>query len=325
MDYRKIGSSGVKVSSICLGAAFRGFAHGRADEQTSRKTIERAVDLGINFIDCANFYFAGKCEELLGNVLKGLKNKRDDLIITSKVCSPIGEGPNDHGLSRFHIMREIDRSLKRLQLDHVDIYLLHNFDPETPMEETFRAMDDVVTQGKARYIGICNYGAAQVVEALWTCDKHHFNPPLILQNRYNLLNRWEVEPEILARCNQHGLGLMTFSPIAVGFLTGRIRRGRALPADALPVQRDRFDEMTTVRADKIVTALLDVASELGKTPVQVAFNWILDHSEVTAAISGPDLPEHIEEVCGAVGWSLPQEARKKLDDLSVPETPGNIF
>ncbi len=325
MDYRKVGNSGVQVSSICLGAAFRGFTHGRTDEQTSRKTIERAVDLGINFIDCANFYFAGKCEELLGGVLKGMKNKRDDLIVTSKVCSPIGEGVNDQGLSRFHIMREIDRSLKRLQLYHVDIYLLHNFDPETPMEETFRAMDDVVSQGKARYVGICNYSAAQVVEALWTCDKQHFDPPLILQNWYNLLNRREVEPEIFTRCNQHGLGLMTYSPIAVGFLAGRIRRGKALPTDALPVQRDRFDEMTTERADEIVTALVDIALELDKTPVQVAFNWILGHPEVTAAISGPDQPEHIEEVCGSVGWSLPEEARMRLDDLSAPEVPGSVF
>ena len=289
------------------------------------KTIERAVDLGINFIDCANFYFIGKCEEVLGKVLKGMKNKRDDLVVTSKVFSPIGQGPNDRGLSRFHIMREIERSLKRLQLDHIDIYLLHGFDPETPMEETFRAMDDVVSQGKARYVGICNYSAAQVVEALWTCDKHHFDPPLILQNRYNLLNRREVEPELFTRCIQHGLGLMTYSPIAVGFLAGRIRRGSALPADALPVQRDRFDEMTTERADKIVTALVDIASELGKTPVQIAFNWILGHREVTAAISGPDLPEHIEEVCGAVGWSLPQEARKRLDDLSAPDGTGGPF
>ena len=325
MDYRKVGSSGMQVSSICLGTAFRGFINGQTDEQTCIQTIERAVDLGINFIDCANFYFLGKCEEVLGKTLKGMKGKRDDLVVTSKVCSRIGEEPNDQGLSRFHILREIDRSLKRLQLDHVDIYLLHNFDPETPMEETFRAMDDVVSQGKARYVGICNYKAAQVVEALWTCDRHRFDPPIILQNRYNLLNRWEVEPEIFPRCNQHGLGLMTFSPIAVGFLTGRIRRGKALPADALPVQKDRYDEMTTERADKALDVLMDISSELEKTPVQVAINWILDHKEITAAISGPDRPQHIEEVCGAVGWSLPPEARKRLDDVSAPVPGGDIF
>lgn len=325
MEYRKLGRYGVRVSPICLGTAFRGFWAGQTDEKTCIRTIETAVDLGINFIDCANFYFAGRCEEVLGKALAGMKDKRDNLVITSKVWSEIGPGPNDMGTSRYHIMREIDRSLKRLGLDHIDLYLLHHFDHDTPLDETLDAMNDVVRQGKARYVGMCNYTAAQVVEALWVADRHGFATPVCLQNQYNLIHRSGVETELLDRCRRHGLGMMTYSPIAVGLLTGRCRRGQDPPAGSIWAKDvERFSKTMTPAVDHLIATLIDVATELGRTPAQVAFAWILDHPEVTAAMTGPDQPVHVEEVCGGAGWKLPAEIRRKLDEASAPDRLGQV-
>jgi len=322
MDYRTLGRFGVKVSPICLGTAFRGYWAGQSDEKTCIRVIETAVDHGINFIDCANFYYAGKCEEVLGKALKGMKDKRDNLVITSKVWSRIGKEPNDQGASRYHIMREIERTLKRLQLDHIDLYLLHHFDPDTPLDETLGAMSDLVQQGKIRYIGACNYTAAQVVEALWVGDTHQWAPLACLQNQYSLLHRGEVEQELSGRCRQHGLGMMTFSPLAVGLLSGRFRRGRKPPKNSFwspDAKQKRFKTVMTRKVDQIIETLVKAGKELDKTPAQVAFGWILDHPEITAAITGPDKPEHVEEVCGSLGWALPTEVRERLDAVSTTE------
>ncbi|NKB71354.1 MAG: aldo/keto reductase [Candidatus Latescibacteria bacterium] len=325
MEYRRLGQSGLKVSPICLGTAFRAFWHGHSDEKTCIKTIERAVDLGINFIDCANFYFAGRCETVLGKVLKGLKGKRDDLVITSKVWSRIGEGVNDQGLSRFHIMREVERSLKRLQVDHIDLYLLHNFDPDTPLEETLRAMDDLVRQGKVRYLGACNFTAAQVVDALWTADRCALEPMVCLQNQYNLLHRWEMERELLGRCGQHGLGMMTFSPLAVGLLSGALRRGQQPPEGSPWAQGNRnFDEVLSEQVDDIIQMLIEIGANHSKTPAQVAIAWIVDHPEVTSALIGPDRPEQVDESCGGIGWALSADERRVLDEISHYQLPRKI-
>ena len=322
MDYRTLGRFGVKVSPICLGTAFRGYWAGQSDEKICIRVIETAVDHGINFIDCANFYYAGKCEEVLGKALKGMKDKRDNLVITSKVWSRIGKEPNDQGASRYHIMREIERTLKRLQLDHIDLYLLHHFDPDTPLDETLGAMSDLVQQGKIRYIGACNYTAAQVVETLWVGDTHQWAPLACLQNQYSLLHRGEVEQELSGRCRQHGLGMMTFSPLAVGLLPGRFRRGRNPPKNSFwapDAKQKRFKTVMTRKVDQIIETLVKAGKELDKTPAQVAFAWILDHPEITAAITGPDKPEHVEEVCGSLGWALPTEVREQLDAASTTE------
>ena len=324
MEYRQLGKSGVRVSPICLGTAFRAFWHGQSDEKTSIETIERAVDLGVNFIDCANFYFAGRCETVLGKALKGLgAARRENLVVTSKVWSRIGKGPNDQGLSRYHIMREAERSLKRLQVDHIDLYLMHNWDPVTPLEESLRAMDDLVRQGKVRYIGACNFTAAQVVEALWVSQQYNLNSFVCLQNPYNLLDRAATERELLGRCRQHGLGMMTYSPLAVGLLSGLFRRTKAAPKGTLWADRGKgaLRKAMTPQADRIVEALIDIAASHGKTPAQTAFAWILDHPEITAPITGPDRPEHVEEVCGAADFKLKADERALLDELSAWEEP----
>jgi aryl-alcohol dehydrogenase-like predicted oxidoreductase len=321
MNYIRLGQAGVKVSRICLGTAFRAFWRGQTDEATAMRTIQKAVELGCNFIDCANSYFQGRCEEVLGRTIKEMGN-RDDLVITTKVLSQIGPGPNDRGLSRFHIMREIERSLQRLQMDHVDVYLLHHFDAETPLEETLRAMDDLVRQGRTRYVGACNFTAAQTAEALWVAERGGLDRFAVLQNQYNLLNRWEIEPELAPLCKRQGLGLMTYSPLAIGLLSGRFRRGQKPPQDSPWGEGGyNFEEAMSEQTDRIVQKLIEIGKEHGRTPAQIAVAWLLDHPEVTAPIIGPDRPEHVEEVWGALEVELSREQRQALDEVSQWEGP----
>lgn len=319
MDYVKLGRSGLKVSRLCLGTAFRGYWNGHTDVETATQTIRKAVEGGINFIDCANYYFQGRCEELLGQAVRDMDN-RDDLVITTKVWSRIGEGVNDRGLSRFHIMREVERSLERMQLDYIDIYLLHNFDPDTPLDETLRAFDDLVRQGKVRYVGACNFTAAQVVEALWVAESGGLDRWAILQNQYSLLHRNEIEPELLPLCERFGLGMMTYSPLAIGLLTGHFRRGQMPPADS-PWARnvDRFDHFMNERSDKLVQKLVEIGQEQDRTAAQVAIAWLIDNPLITAPIIGPDRPEHVEEVLGALTVELSPALRAELDALSAVE------
>ena len=313
MDYVRLGRAGVKVSRLCLGTAFRGYWNGHTEEATAIRTVETAIDLGCNFIDCANYYYQGRCEDLLGKAIKG---KREDLVVTTKVWSRIGEGPNDQGLSRFAIMREVERSLNRLQTDYIDIYLLHNWDPNTELDETLKAFDDLVRQGKVRYVGACNFTAAQTVEALWTADRGGLDPFFVLQNQYNILQRWDIEPEILPICRQYGMGMMTYSPLAVGLLTGRFRRGQTPPADSAWTAGDRFDAALDEKTEQIIQQLVDIGEAQNKTPAQVAIAWILANDDVTAPIIGPDRPEHVEEVFGALNVEFSAEQLQALDELS---------
>ena len=313
MDYVRLGRAGVKVSRLCLGTAFRGYWNGHTEEATAIRTVETAIDLGCNFIDCANYYYQGRCEDLLGKAIKG---KREDLVVTTKVWSRIGEGPNDQGLSRFAIMREVERSLNRLQTDYIDIYLLHNWDPNTELDETLKAFDDLVRQGKVRYVGACNFTAAQTVEALWTADRGGLDPFFVLQNQYNILQRWDIEPEILPICRQYGMGMMTYSPLAVGLLTGRFRRGQTPPVDSAWTAGDRFDAALDEKTEQIIQQLVDIGEAQNKTPAQVAIAWILANDDVTAPIIGPDRPEHVEEVFGALDVEFSAEQLQALDELS---------
>jgi aryl-alcohol dehydrogenase-like predicted oxidoreductase len=313
MDYVRLGRAGVKVSRLCLGTAFRGYWNGHTEEATAIRTVETAIDLGCNFIDCANYYYQGRCEDLLGKAIKG---KREDLVVTTKVWSRIGEGPNDQGLSRFAIMREVERSLNRLQTDYIDIYLLHNWDPNTELDETLKAFDDLVRQGKVRYVGACNFTAAQTVEALWTADRGGLDPFFVLQNEYNILQRWGIEPELLPICRQYGMGMMTYSPLAVGLLTGRFRRGETPPVDSAWTAGDRFDAALDEKTEQIIQQLVDIGEAQNKTPAQVAIAWILANDDVTAPIIGPDRPEHVEEVFGALNVEFSAEQLQALDELS---------
>jgi aryl-alcohol dehydrogenase-like predicted oxidoreductase len=317
MEYRRLGRAGVKVSPLCLGTGVRG----ELDEARLTRTIERAIDLGCNFLDCANNYGQGQSEQILGKAIQG---KRDDLVITSKVWTQVGPGPNDRGLSRYHIMREVERSLKKLGTDRIDIYYLHNVDPETELEETLRTMEDLVRQGKVRYVGASNYRASQAIELLWTADRLGLEPVVCLQNQYSLLHRWTVEPELLPLCRRYGLGLMTYSPLAIGLLSGRFRRGEAPPADT-PWSEARLREALSEQGERVVETLAELARERGVTAAQLAVAWILDHPEVTAPIVGADRLEYVDDVFGALEIQLTPEERQALDQVSQWEVPGHYL
>jgi len=310
MDYENLGNTGLKVSRICLGTGFRG----ARDDALCRATIARAADLGINFIDVANVYGRGRSERIVGEVLKG---RRDQFVVTSKVGSSVGPDPNDRGLSRVHIMREVERSLSQLRTDYLDVYLVHHVDPTTPIEETLRALDDLVHQGKVRYIGCCNFAAWQVCKALWVSDRLSATSFVCVQNFYNLLDRSE-ERELMPFCRSEELGMMVYSPLAVGLLTGRFRHGQPPPKDT-PWGRGRsgFENIMSPAADRVVETLDRIGNERGKTIAQVTLAWVLSHPEVSTAIIGPDRPEHVEENIGGADWILSSEDRAALDDVSA--------
>ena len=321
MEYVNFGKSGLKVSRLALGLGLRG----QADEKEAQLMIERAIEIGVNLLDCANVYglmddrqFAGRSETILGRAIKG---KRDDVVITSKVSSPVGQGPNDQGNSRVHIIREVERSLKRLDTDHLDVYLLHRFDPATPLEETIRALDDLVKQGKVRYVGCCNFTAWQVCKALWVADRLNAEPFMCVQNPYSLLDR-RVENEMFGLVSDQDMGMMAYSPLGVGLLSGDYTTGSSPRRDTLwgSRRRDTFNQALSGQAAEVVNTLREIAGEVEKSPAQVALAWVLSHPEVTVAITGGDTIAHLEDNFGAADWALPLELRARLDSVSTSMT-----
>lgn len=317
MDYINFGSAGLKVSRLALGLGLRG----QADAAAAQRMIEHAIAQGINLIDCANVYAPldnhrnlGQSEIILGKAIQG---KRDQVVITSKVAARVGPGPNDAGTSRVHLLREIDRSLQRLGTDYVDVYLVHIYDTSTPLEETMRALDDVVRAGKARYVGCCNYAAWQVCHGQWIADRLHTTPFMTVQNEYSLLERGP-ERELFGVVRALGLGMMAYSPLAIGLLSGLYAPGQPTPEGSFWHQRgqERYDSLMAGQVGRVVGEVIAISRELSKTPAQVALAWVLDHPEVTCAITGGDTVAHLDDNLGAVGWTLDPELRARLDEVS---------
>ena len=323
MEYRNLGHTGVKVSEICLGTAFRA----QDDEQLCIEVIDRAIDLGCNFIDSA-FYGEGRSEAVVG---KAIRDKRQELVLCTKIFGTRYQDPNNSGLTRLNLMRGVEDSLTRLQTDYIDLYLLHTFDAVTPLEETLGALDDMVRTGKVRYIGCSNFRAWKIVEALWQSDRRNLARFVCIQNQYNLLNRWELEPDLMPLCREHGLGIMSYSPLAIGLLSGQFRRGQDPPPGNHPWSTEEgrgfsahkydFKIAMTERVDQIVQTLIEIGTRHNRTPAQVAIAWILDHPEITAPILGADQPEHVDEAFAALAWHLPPEERRVLDEVSTVEMP----
>lgn len=323
MEYRNLGHTGVKVSEICLGTAFRA----QDDEQLCIEVIDRAIDLGCNFIDSA-FYGEGRSEAVVG---KAIRDKRQELVLCTKIFGTRYQDPNNSGLTRLNLMRGVEDSLTRLQTDYIDLYLLHTFDAVTPLEETLGALDDMVRTGKVRYIGCSNFRAWKIVEALWQSDRRNLARFVCIQNQYNLLNRWELEPDLMPLCREHGLGIMSYSPLAIGLLSGQFRRGQDPPPGNHPWSTEEgrgfsahkydFKIAMTERVDQIVQTLIEIGTRHNRTPAQVAIAWILDHPEITAPILGADQPEHVDEAFAALAWHLPPEERRVLDEVSAVEMP----
>jgi len=311
MDYRRMGRSGLKVSELCLGTMT--FGHS-TDETEAAKIVDMAFDAGINFFDTANSYAETRSETILGNTLKG---RRDKAIIATKFSNPMGPGPNDSGMSRVHIMQALDESLRRLQMDYVDLYYIHHVDEQTPLEEMLRALDDLVRMGKVRYIACSNYQAWRLMESLWISDSNGWARFECYQPQYNLVVR-DIEQELMKVCSYKGLGVVCWAPMAGGFLTGKYAPGERTISGTRSEENWAYPEAYfAANADETLETLLDVAKQLGKTPAQVAIRWVLEQPLVTSAIVGARTTDQFAQNLGAVGWRLNGDAFDRLSRVSL--------
>ena len=318
MDYVRLGSTGLKVSRVCLGCMTYGSSKWRAwvlDEEASRPLLRRALELGVNFFDTADMYSDGVSEEVTGRALKDFA-KRHEVVLATKVFFPTGPGPNDRGLSRKHIFDAIDASLKRLGTDYVDLYQIHRYDPETPIGETLEALHDVVQTGKARYIGASSMWAWQFAEALALSDRRGWSRFVSMQNHYNLVYR-EEEREMLPLCRVEGIGVIPWSPLARGLLTGSRTRGKS---DATPrAKSDDFVRQLYEESDfDVVDRVLELAKRRGVPPAQIALAWLLRQPGVTAPIVGASKMEHLETAVAAVPIKLSDEESRFLEEPYRP-------
>jgi aryl-alcohol dehydrogenase-like predicted oxidoreductase len=297
VQYRRVGNAGLKVSAVGLGANNFG---GRTDEEQSIRVIHRSLDLGVTTIDTSNSYSRGRSEEIIGRALKG---RRQEAEIMTKVRSPMGEGPHDKGLSRKHIVAACEDSLRRLQTDYIDLYQMHAWDPEAPLEESLHAMDDLVRDGKVRYVGCSNSAAWQLTWSLWIADRRGFAPLVSVQPHYNMFER-AVEAELLPACAAFGIGVIPYFPLASGLLTGKYRAGAPVPEGTRFHASERLQQqLTRERLDK-VEQLRRIAEAHGKTVGQLAIAWLLAQPQVCTVIAGATRPEQVEENAGAADWDL---------------------
>ncbi|MCS7201448.1 MAG: aldo/keto reductase family protein [Dictyoglomus sp.] len=308
MEYRKLGKAGIKVSEISLGAWL---TYGESvDFEVTKKCIYIAIENGINFFDLADVYAKGEAERVVGKILKDFR--RQDLVISSKVYWPMSDNVNDRGLSRKHIMESIEGSLKRLGTDYLDIYFCHRFDPETPLEEVVRAMDDLVHQGKILYWGTSLWTAAQIERAVGICEKLNCYKPQVEQPRYNMLDR-HIEQEIIPTCSMYGIGITVFSPLAQGVLTGKYNEG--IPSKTRAEWSEWIRRDLTEENINKVRKLTELAKDIGITMSQLALAWILRKPEISSVITGASKPEQILENVKASGIKLSEEVLKKIDNI----------
>ena len=324
MQYTNLGTTGLQVSRICLGMMSYGDPNWRPwvlSETDARPFVKRALELGINFFDTADMYSLGVSEQVTGKLLREMV-PRDEVVIATKVFFPMNDKPNMGGLSRKHILSSIDASLQRLGLDYVDLYQIHRWDYNTPIEETMEALHDVVRAGKARYIGASSMFAWQFSKAQYTAEKHGWTKFVSMQNHYNLLYR-EEEREMLPLCRDMGIGVIPWSPLARGFLAGNRSR-----ANMQPTRRAKTDEYGQAMYQfsdndfEIVERVVQTAKNHGVPPVQIALAWLLHQSPVTAPIIGATKLHHLEEAVGAVEVELSAE---ELAYLAEPYQPHRVL
>jgi len=312
MEYRTLGRCGLKVSELGLGTMT--FGHG-TDQAEARRMVDLALDAGVNFFDTANTYGGSQSEVFLGQALQG---RRREAVVATKFFNPTGPGPNDSGMSRRHIMHAIEDSLERLQMDYVDVYYIHHVDVQTPLEEMLRALDDLVHQGKVRYIGCSNYEAWRLSEALWISETRNLARFVCYQPQYSLVVR-DIEYELLPLCQFKGLGVVAWSPLAGGFLSGKYQPGqRVLPGTRSAEGWVYPQRYFAANADETLQTLLEVAQRLGHSPAQVALRWVLEQPAITAAIVGARHVAQLQDNLQAAQWCLPDEARQRLSDVSRP-------
>ena len=310
MEYRRMGRTGLKVSEICLGTMT--FGHGTGEAESGR-IVDAAIDAGVNFFDTANSYGEGESEVLLGKALEG---RRDDAVVATKFFNPMGTGPNDSGMSRLHVMQAVEASLRRLRMDHVDLYYIHHVDTQTPLEEMLRALDDLVRQGKVRYTACSNYQAWRLGEALWISDANGWARFECFQPQYSLVVR-DIEQELIPLCLHKGLGVVVWSPLGGGFLTGKYRPGERTVRGTRSEEGWAYPEdFFAANADESLQCLLEVAAEAGRSPSQVALRWVLEQPGVTSVIAGARTLEQFADNVQAAGWTLDPGAKARLDAVS---------
>lgn len=313
MTYRNLGRSGLKVSPLCLGTMMFG---GPTTERDSIRIIDRALDAGLNFIDTANVYNDGESERILGRALQG---RRDRVVLATKVRGRMGDGPNDQGTSRLHILQAVDASLSRLRTDHIDVYYIHSPDYDTPAEEALEALNDCVRVGKVRYIGCSNYYAWQICEGVYLSRQHGWASFAALQPLYNIVNR-EAEVELFPFCEKYGIGVAPYSPLARGVLSGKYRAGQAPPEGSRAARGDRRIQQTEYRVESfaVAEALKPRAEAHGATPTQFALAWVIANPVVSSAIIGPRTLEQLEDHLGALEVCITDEDEDAVDALVPP-------
>jgi aryl-alcohol dehydrogenase-like predicted oxidoreductase len=313
MNYRRLGDAGVKLSEIGLGGWLT--VGNAIDVERARAVMDRAFDVGINFFDTANVYAHGRCEEVWGELLR--PRRRDSYVLATKVFFPMGNGPNDRGVSRKHVTEQCHASLRRLKTDYLDLHQCHRFDPETPLEETVRAMDDLVRQGKVLYWGFSEWSAEQIGECLRVCGTAYYRPKSS-QPQYSAIHR-APERDVLPLCAKAGIGQVVWSPLGQGVLTGKYKPGQTPPADSRaqdPKQNQFMGKFLTDRPllEK-VQRLAPLARERGLTMAQLALAWVLRRPEVTSCIIGATRPEQVSDNAAASGIKLPAETVGRMEEI----------
>ncbi len=312
MKYRRLGRSGLKVSAISLGSWL---TYGKTvEDDVAVRTIQRAYDLGINFFDSANVYERGEGERVMAKALRSYP--RESYVITTKAFWPMGDGPNDRGLSRKHVFEQVHQSLRRMELDYVDIFYCHRYDPETPVVETLRVIDDLIRQGKILYAGVSMWTAAQIEEAVAVADQYLLDRIIVNQPEYNILNR-SIEKEVIPVSEKYGIGQVVFSPLAQGVLTGKYRGG-VIPEDSRGANEEINQWVKELIAGGVlerVDQLEDIARELGISLAQLSLAWILRESNIASALVGASRPEQVDENVKAVEVELSDDVTARIDEL----------
>jgi 1-deoxyxylulose-5-phosphate synthase len=316
MEYVKLGKTGMKVSRLCLGMMSYGSKQWRAwvlEGDEAKPFVKRALDAGINFFDTADVYSRGESERITGKLFKELGVKRENVIVATKVHGQMSDDINDRGLSRKHILDSIDKSLQRLQMDYVDLYQIHRWDDETPIEETMEALNDIVRAGKARYIGASSMFAWQFLKSLHISERHGWAKFVSMQNHYNLIYR-EEEREMIPLCIEQGIGLIPWSPMARGFFAGNRKRGGG--GETIRATNDPFGSSLYFREEDFMVAdcVAEVAKERGVSGSQIALAWVLSKSYVTAPIIGATKLDHLDQAIAALDIKLSEDEIKQLEE-----------
>jgi aryl-alcohol dehydrogenase-like predicted oxidoreductase len=320
MDYRQLGNSGLRVSALTLGTMTFGgrgnfAAVGSTDVAGARRHVDLCLDRGVTFIDTANVYSGGRSEEIVGEVLQG---RRDDVLLATKARMPMGDGPNDAGLSRHHLIAECEASLRRLQVDHIDLYQVHEWDGRTPLDETLEALDSLVRSGKVRYVGASNYSGRQLMKALGVAERHGYQR-FVTQQIYYSLEARDAEYELLPIAVDEGVGILVWSPLAGGLLTGKYRRGTQGPEGARHLTD--WDEPPVRDEDKVydtIDVLVEIASSRGVSPAQVALAWLLTRPGIVSVIVGARTEEQLADNLGAADLELADDELGRLERVSRP-------